>query len=145
MERAPAAPEAGLAAASSSKDALPKFGDRKLPRYTLEEVARHNRSTDAWIVVHDVVYDMTGHVLNHEGWTNGSKQSVLIAVLSAMGTDCTLDFDDAVHSPHAMAQLAAVKIGVLDQPNVDRQYIRYRAWEELVEMGVVTEGGASAG
>ena len=36
-----------------------------------------------------------------------------------------------------MAQLAAVKIGVLDTPNVNRDRIRYRSWEELVESGAV--------
>ena len=116
---------------------VPRFGDRELPTYTLEEVAKHNKANDCWIVVHDVVYDMTAHCQSHEGWTNGSKQSTLIAVLSAMGCDCTLDFDDASHSKKAMAQLAAVKIGVLDTPNVNRDRIRYRSWEELVESGAV--------
>ena len=130
-------PAGGAEAGPSSLTALTKFKDRELPTYTLEEVARHNRVDDCWIVVHDVVYDMTAHCQSHEGWTNGSKQSTLIAVLSAMGCDCTLDFDDASHSKKAMAQLAAVKIGVLDTPNVNRDRIRYRSWEELVESGAV--------
>lgn len=127
------------AAASSCSDSatLPKFSDRVLPTYTLADVATHNTVDDCWIVVHDVVYDMTAHVKNHEGWVNGSKQSTLLAVLSAMGCDCTLDFDAAGHSRHAMAQLAAVRIGVLDPPNTERGYIRYRSWEDLVAEGVV--------
>ena len=80
---------------------------------------------------------MTPHVANHEGWTNGSKQSTLLAVLSSMGTDCTLDFDEAGHSAHAMAQLRAVRIGRLDPPNGNRGYIRYKTWEELVASGAV--------
>ena len=127
------------ASRAATAQSLPRFGERELPVYTLEEVARHNRSDDCWIVVHDIVYDMTAHCQNHEGWTNGSKQSTLIAVLSSMGCDCTLDFDEASHSKHAMAQLAAVKIGVLDTPNVNRGRIRYRSWEELVASGVVPD------
>ena len=74
------------------------------PRYTLADVARHKHKNDCWIVVHDNVYDMTPHVQNHEGWTNGSKQTTLLAILSGMGEDCTLDFDE-VHSGHARKML----------------------------------------
>ena len=73
---------------------------------------------------------------NHDGWRNGSKQTTLLAILSAMGTDCTLDFDE-VHSNAAKAQLAAFKVGVLDCPNLERAYIRYRTWQELEQAGVV--------
>ena len=115
----------------------PSNKGRRLQTYTLADVQQHNKAHDCWIVVHDVVYDMTPHVANHEGWKNGSKQSTLLAVLSAMGSDCTLDFDDVGHSPHAMAQLRAVRIGTLDPPNRDRHYIKYRTWDELVALGVV--------
>ena len=126
-------------AASEGDPSAPHAKDRELPTYTLAEVAQHNKAHDCWIVVHDIVYDMSAHVANHEGWTNGSKQSTLIAVLSSMGCDCTLDFDEAGHSSHALAQLSAVRIGVLHPPNLDRQPIRYRTWEELVSLGVVAD------
>ena len=106
------------------------------PTYTLADVAAHATRHDCWIVVNDVVYDMTPHVANHEGWRNGSKQTTLVAILSAMGTDCSLDFDE-VHSPHAKAQLQAFKVGVLDPPNQNRKYIRLRSWEELEAANVV--------
>ena len=32
------------------------------PAYTMEEVARHDKKDDCWIVVNDKVYDMTKHV-----------------------------------------------------------------------------------
>ena len=51
--------------------------DKTWPVYTLEEVGEHAHKDDCWIVVHDLVYDMTPHVLNHEGWHNGSKQTTL--------------------------------------------------------------------
>lgn len=109
-------------------------------RYTLAEVAQHNAWDDCWIVVHDIVYDMTHHVVNHEGWTNGSKQTTLIAILSAMGCDCTEDFDE-VHSEHAKMQLAAFRIGVLTAPNSGKRTVRYRTWEDLLVSGVVPEDG----
>ena len=36
-------------------------------------------------------------VLNHEGWRNGSKQTTLVAILGAAGSDCTDDMLE-VHS-----------------------------------------------
>ena len=112
-------------------------------QYTLDEVARHCCWDDCWIVVHDAVYDMTPHVRQHEGWTNGSKQSTLLAILSAMGQDCTDDFDE-VHSDRARAQLGAFQIGVLQTANRARRGLRYRSWDELVSAGVVPVGGADA-
>lgn len=32
---------------------------RELPRYSWEEVKRHNTTESAWVVVHDKVYDVT--------------------------------------------------------------------------------------
>ena len=106
------------------------------PTYTLDDVSKHKTKDDCWIVVNDCVIDMTSHVRNHPGWNNGSKVSTLLAILSAMGQDCTDEFD-TVHSQHAKRQLAAFKIGMLDQPNKDVRSIRYRTWEELEAAGVV--------
>ena len=55
-------------------------------------------------------------VLNHEGWRNGSKQTTLVAILGAAGSDCTDDMLE-VHSEAALRQLAGFQIGVLDAPN----------------------------
>eukprot|EP00322_Chrysochromulina_rotalis_P030972 CAMPEP_0115851326 /NCGR_PEP_ID=MMETSP0287-20121206/12424_1 /TAXON_ID=412157 /ORGANISM="Chrysochromulina rotalis, Strain UIO044" /LENGTH=121 /DNA_ID=CAMNT_0003305355 /DNA_START=6 /DNA_END=371 /DNA_ORIENTATION=+ len=109
---------------------------RAWPRYTLEDVAGHNKKEDCWIVVHDVVYDMTPHVLNHEGWQHGCKVSTLLAILSAMGKDCTDDFDE-VHSDNAQKQMPGFQVGVLDRPNRGVRRIEYRSWEQLETDGVV--------
>ena len=108
----------------------------KWPTYSLDEVARHDHKDDCWIVVHDAVYDMTPHVRNHEGWEHGCKVSTLLAVLSAMGKDCTEDFDE-VHSEHAKKQLRAFQIGVLDKPSRGVRRVRFRSWEELEAAGVI--------
>eukprot|EP00965_Chrysotila_dentata_P227151 6195818-Pleurochrysis_carterae.AAC.2 len=107
---------------------------RELPSYTLDEVAAHNRKEDAWIVVNDKVYDLTPHLLNHEGWVNVGKVSTLLALLSSMGQDCSEDFAE-VHSPHAWQMLKAFQIGVLAQPNTGCRRVRFRSWDELQEMG----------
>lgn len=130
------------------------------PSYTMVEVARHCRKDDAWIVVGDrvraresssehhrgshqsrslvpaQVYDMTAHVLNHEGWTASGKISTLLAILGAMGQDCTDDFEE-VHSTTAWAILAAFQIGVLDKPNTGERRAQIRSWEELQRAGLV--------
>lgn len=111
-------------------------GVREWPQYRMEEVARHCRKDDAWIVVRDQVYNMTAHVLNHEGWTSSGKISTLLAILGAMGQDCTEDFEE-VHSPAAWAMLSAFQIGVLETPNVGRRRATMRTWEQLEEAGLV--------
>ena len=76
-------------------------------------------------------------VLNHEGWRNGSKQTTLVAILGAAGSDCTDDMLE-VHSEAALRQLAGFQIGVLDVPNPCRpRRARFKTWDELVEMGRV--------
>ena len=114
--------------------------ERAWPQYTMAEVARHRTYDDCWIVVHDNVYDMTPHCKSHEGWVNGSKQSTLLAILSAMGSDCTLDFDE-VHSAHAQQQLRHFQIGVLDQPSSGSGRVMFRSWADLKATGAVPADG----
>mmetsp|Transcript_34592 Transcript_34592/g.73870 ORF Transcript_34592/g.73870 Transcript_34592/m.73870 type:complete len:110 (-) Transcript_34592:86-415(-) len=104
--------------------------------YTLAQVAAHCTKDDAWIVVHDKVYDLTPHLKNHEGWVNVGKVSTLLALLSSMGQDCTDDFVE-VHSPTAWKMLAAFQIGTLAEPNTGPRRIKYRTWEEMQQEGVV--------
>jgi predicted heme/steroid binding protein len=111
--------------------------------YTLEDVAKHNHKDDCWIVVDDVVYDMTPHVRHHEGWSGSGKISTLIAILAAMGLDCTEDFHDS-HPPGSpgLAQLKAFQVGVLDKPNrpPGGRWIRFMTWEDLVASGRLGSG-----
>ncbi len=110
-------------------------------KYTLEEVAKHNHKNDAWIVVNDIVYDMTPHVLHHPGWnpSGGAGQvSTLIAILGACGHDCSDDFNE-VHSPAAWKQMPAFKVGVLDPPNPAPKGTRraaFKSWDQLVAEGI---------
>ena len=110
---------------------------RPWPVYTLSQVTEHRHKDDCWIVVNDKVYDMTPHVRNHEAWIGSSgKISTLLAILSAMGTDCTDDFNET-HDANGFRELNAFQIGVLDQPNTTRQRIKYYTWEQLVASGCI--------
>jgi cytochrome b involved in lipid metabolism len=46
-----------------------------LKSYTLEEVKKHIKRDDGWIIVDGYVYDITAHVINHMGWTAGAGKS----------------------------------------------------------------------
>ena len=49
---------------------------------------------------------MTAHVQHHEGWVGSGKVSTLLALLSAMGTDCSLDFN-STHDARGFRELHA--------------------------------------
>ena len=106
--------------------------DKTWPVYTLEEVGEHAHKDDCWIVVNDKVYDMTKHMETHEGWNGSGKVSTLVALLSAMGTDCTDDVLES-HDRHAMRQISMFQIGVLDEPNGGSKLVRFLTWEQIEE------------
>ncbi|XP_026316421.1 cytochrome b5-like [Hyposmocoma kahamanoa] len=72
-------------------------------RYKRAEVAKHNgkKNTQLWIVVKDIVYDVSTHITEHIGGED--------PLLEVGGTDATKDF--AHHSSAAYAKLAQYKIG----------------------------------
>lgn len=73
--------------------------------YTLEEVQKHNKSDDLWIVLHNKIYDITKYIEDHPG---GS--AILIEVA---GTDATEAFEETGHSDEARDELARYHIGDL--------------------------------
>ena len=110
---------------------------RRLTPYSLEDVASHAHKDDCWIVVNDKVYDMTPHVRNHEGWSGSGKVSTLIALLAAMGLDCTDDFYES-HGPEALRMMPSFQVGVLNTPNLQKvKRVKFLTWEQLVESGRV--------
>lgn len=112
-------------------------GKGRWTEYTLEDVAKHNNKEDCWIVVDDIVYDMSPHVRNHEGWSGSGKVSTLIALLAAMGLDCTDDFYES-HGPEALRMMPSFQVGVLNTPNTAQvKRVKFLTWEQLVESGRV--------
>jgi len=73
-----------MAAPRSPATALPPSHSSK-PEFTLQEVAQHNVSGDAWVVVDDKVYDLSDFVSAHPGGSN--------AILRVAGGDGTSLFE----------------------------------------------------
>lgn len=71
--------------------------------YTRNEVERHNKEEDLWLVIHGGVYDLTDFVKKHPG-----GEEVLINLAGQNGTVC---FDDIGHSREAILLKETFKIG----------------------------------
>mmetsp|Transcript_29344 Transcript_29344/g.88276 ORF Transcript_29344/g.88276 Transcript_29344/m.88276 type:complete len:503 (-) Transcript_29344:40-1548(-) len=78
--------------------------------YTMREVARHDKRDDGWIVVGDVVYDITNFANYHPGWTEGGMTSTVLAIQRTLGTDCTREFYE-LHTPGQIRTLQSFAIG----------------------------------
>jgi len=81
----------------------PSHGKRK--QYTLKDVSAHCTEHDCWMVVKDVVYDLTDFMREHPGGSD--------IMLEYAGTDATLAFNDKPHSKNAWWQLQKYIIGEL--------------------------------
>lgn len=40
---------------------------KEMKKYTIEEVCRHNSKLDAWTIIKDKVYDISGFLTEHPG------------------------------------------------------------------------------
>ncbi|KAM7191790.1 fumarate reductase [Naviculisporaceae sp. PSN 640] len=103
---APAAQTTNNTGSSPGGDATAKTSDLKafsIPEkeYTMEEVAKHNKKEDLWVVVKGVVLDLTNWLDDHPGGPQ--------ALLNFMGRDATEEFemlhDDEVIPKYAPSQV----------------------------------------
>jgi len=85
----------------SGKAAEPKKFTIPEKEFTMEEVAKHNKKDDLWVVVKGVVLDLTNWLDEHPGGPN--------AILNFMGRDATEEFemlhDDEVIPKYAPEQV----------------------------------------
>ena len=89
------------AAAAASKPNNPKEFTIPEKEYTMEEVAKHNKKDDLWVVVKGVVMDLTNWLDDHPGGPQ--------AIMNFMGRDATEEFemlhDDEVIPKYAPSQV----------------------------------------
>lgn len=76
----------------------------KVKEYTLSEVLKHNKKTDAWLIIDDNVYDMTKWINKHPGGN---------IIMNGAGKDATKMFYAIGHSSNAKKILKTLKIGKL--------------------------------
>ncbi|KAJ1324312.1 nitrate reductase (NAD(P)H) [Microdochium nivale] len=73
--------------------------------YSAKDVASHRGADDAWMVVHDEVYDISKYIQDHPGGVE--------VLLESLGTDASEAFDNAGHSEDASEIMARYRIGKL--------------------------------
>ncbi|XAR53926.1 hypothetical protein NMG60_11028869 [Bertholletia excelsa] len=74
--------------------------------HPFEEVAKHNRKGDCWIIISGKVYDVTPFLDDHPG---GDE-----VLLTATEKDATDDFEDVGHSDSAREMMSQYYIGEID-------------------------------
>jgi len=93
----------------------------KNQRYTLEDVAQHNEKKSTWLVIHDLVYDVTKFLEEHPG-----GEEVL---LEMAGKDATESFEDVGHSTDARELMNEYKIGELtEEDKAKTKKIKEKTW-----------------
>ncbi|WCJ32453.1 Cytochrome b5 [Euphorbia peplus] len=86
--------------------------------YVFEDVLKHNKIKDCWLVISGKVYDVTPFMDDHPG---GDE-----VLLSSTGADATNDFEDVGHSDAARDMMDKYYIGEIDAATVPakRTHIR---------------------
>ncbi|KAI8565113.1 hypothetical protein RHMOL_Rhmol03G0235200 [Rhododendron molle] len=82
--------------------------------HSFEEVNKHNKTKDCWLVISGKVYDVTPFMDDHPG---GDE-----VLLSATGKDATDDFEDVGHSDSAREMMDKYYIGDIDMSTVPRRH-----------------------
>jgi len=73
--------------------------------FTLEEIAKHNKENDCWVIIDGSVYDLTSFLPDHPG---GKK-----AVMTFAGRDATEEFD-MLHDRKVITKyVPKAKVGVV--------------------------------
>lgn len=93
--------DAGKSSENASKPQSPKKFEIPEKEFTLEEVAKHNKKEDLWVVVKGVVLDLSDWLEEHPGGPQ--------AIMNFMGRDATEEFemlhDDEVIPKYAPEQV----------------------------------------
>jgi cytochrome-b5 reductase len=83
--------------------------EQKDTLFTHEEVKVHNSPNDAWIIIHNNVYDVSKYLSTHPGGVS--------ILLNKCGQDGTESFENMFHSPLARNLLDKMKVGRVEPLN----------------------------
>ncbi|GAM23221.1 hypothetical protein SAMD00019534_063960 [Acytostelium subglobosum LB1] len=87
--------------------------DETLPKFTLEEVAKHNKREDCWVIIHGKVYNVTSYIDRHPGG---------LVIMANAGKDSSTLFDRSPMTSNAWVIMRDLHIGYCEQ---DRRYDGY--------------------
>ena len=73
--------------------------------YSWDEIRRHNKVSDGWIVANNNVYDVTNFINIHPGGKN--------AIIKNLGKDCTRDYN--FHTKNGKKDWTKYKIGTVEK------------------------------
>ena len=82
-------------------------GSRELPEYAWDEILRHDKHNDYWVVIYGEVYDVSEWIYHHPGSAE--------VLLESYGRDAGEDFGEAGHSDEAWNLAQTFKIGRLKE------------------------------
>ncbi|CAG8455673.1 10677_t:CDS:2 [Ambispora gerdemannii] len=106
---------------------------RMAPRYTREEVAKHNTPSDLWVISNNKVYELTEFVLDHPGGSDLIEQWAGKDVTSIMS-----DPDQHEHTQIAYDVLKELCIGEVVVESTSNGFTRTSTFEESASQ-VTTE------
>jgi cytochrome b involved in lipid metabolism len=86
-----------------SKENNTETSDLKV--YTWDEIKKHNKESDLWVVYKGKVIDVTKFQKEHPGGAEVLQDNA--------GKDITEPFEDIGHPPHALEIMESYKIGVV--------------------------------
>jgi cytochrome b involved in lipid metabolism len=69
---------------------MPPNTEQNLKLFRLDEINKHNNAESTWIIINDLVYDVTKFIMEHPG---GEE-----VILNVAGQDATDAFNDVGHS-----------------------------------------------
>lgn len=81
-----------------------KGKSKRTIKYTMNDVKKHNKKTDAWIVINKKVYNITDWIKKHPGG---------LIIMRGVGKDATQLFNNIGHSNYAKKILKTYFIGIL--------------------------------
>ena len=82
--------------APENNNAVSKVSGGKL--FSKEDVAKHNKGDDCWVILFDKVYDVTNFMADHPGGKD--------AIMLFAGKDATEEFD-MLHQPSVLKKFGA--------------------------------------